>query len=787
MGIVMKNRTKTLLALSASTLLLVSCQAGLNPDSLPSSVASDSSEAAISESASVDGSSEDSREKWDEEEKALLLKYCGEVLPYPSGFLSYVSLNETVDDEGTPYLEIVNFAEVFTIGDYYKDLEKEGWSAVCDYNGNVAQTASSGTVYYELTHISEDGKTGYDLTYYFYSTPYTNDPCNVIQCYNDMDVDADSSTDWKKSTKEGFEKTLTIVPAKLKLGASNEAYASTEDNFAAYDTCAKNFTKDNVKILQDDGWTLNDEMSKERASWVLMKKATDGAPVYASVYYFFGNRISFTYSYEIHESATWPSEFVSSFEKTTGFTIPKFSADDIKKYYYCTKKGVNYVYADTDDDLTSDYEALMAETTAVFDNYYRWYTDWSETWYLKAEMTTDYANYERAFRISFATIEAPYDDVVTGWPSEKINAFLSNNGLNGVNVPSFDFSSYSAYQTCRVDVANYDDIYGEIYENIMDDPDFYDIQDVTDESEIAAKAEEIAKDETRASIKIFDGEKALDSAGNEIHKAYGYFASAFKKMGWAKAKSYVYDLAYEDSTGTVLIGLSHYLDTTTVTITHGSGSKHVADFRFENDNVNIQIGGSYALNIVCDLLVGEVTYSSDNEEFIVDGNGVVTASENARPGDSATITAEMLAEGETTSRTATAKVSIPLAYDSESAINKVASMYNDYFKLTSSDAGYAVPNANDDDSYTLTVKPTSLTTIEAAEYFVMNHLVPEDYGNSCDDKWSKETFKDGGTYETTSYIVCNDDEEATMFQLIFKVYADQKDGTIGIIVESLPY
>ena len=777
---------KTLLVLSASALLLGSCQVGASSNSSESSASSNSSETTVSESTSVIDSSEDTREQWDEEEKALLLKYCGEVLPYPSGFLSYVSLNEATDDEGTRYLEIVNFAEVFTIGDYYKDLEKEGWTGIRDYNGNIAQTDSSGTTYYELTHVSEDGKTGYDLTYYFYTTPYTNDPCNVIQCYNDMDVETDSSTDWKKSTKESFEKTLTIVPAKLKLGASNEVYASTEDNFAAYDTCAINFTADNVKILQDDGWVLDEKRSKELASWVLEKDATDGAPVYASVYYFFGNRISFTYSYEVYESTTWPSEFVSSFEKSTGFTIPEFSADDIEKYYYCTKKGVNYIYADTDSDPTLDYEDAMAETTAVFDNYYRWYTDWSETWYLKAEMTTDYASYEKAFRICFATLDEPYDDVVTGWPSEKVSTFLSDNGLTGVSVPSFDFSSYSVYKTCRVDIANYDDIYDEIYEDIVDDPEYYDIEDATDESEISAKAEDLAKEGTKISIKIFDNENITDSTGTEAHKAYAYFVSTFKKMGWAKVGSDAYDVAYEDSTGTVLIGLSHYLDVTTVTITRGSGSKHVADFRFESNDVNVQAGGTYALNIICDLLVGEVTYSSDNDKFTVDSNGVVTASETASPGDSAIITATILAEGETTPRTATAKVSIPSNYDSESGINKVASMYNDYFKLTSGDAGYAVPSANADDTYTLTVKPSSLTSVADAESFVTDHLIPEGYGNACNDEWSKGTFESGGTYETTNYNVCNEDEESTMFQLTFKVYADQKDGTIGIIVDSLP-
>lgn len=777
----MKKSTKALLALSASAFLLASCQIG------GSSESSASSESFVSESTSGEESSEDSREKWDEEEKALLLRYCGEVLPYPAGFLSYVSLNEEVDDEGAPYLEIVNYSEAFTIDDYYKDLEKAGWTGIRDFNGNVAQTDSSGTPYYELTRISADGKTGYDLTYYFHSPSYDGDPCNVIQCYNDMVVDADSGKEWRKSTKEGFEKTLTIVPAKLKLGISNEAYASTEDNFVAYDACARDFTKDNVKILQEDGWVLDEGKSKKLGSWVLEKDATDGAPVYASLYYFFGNRIAFAYHYEVHESKTWPSEFVSSFEKSTGFAIPEFNAEDIDKYYYCTKKGANYIYADTEQDLSLDYEEFMGETAAVFDAYHRWYTDWSETWYLKAEVTTDYASYEKAFRISFAALDEPYDDIVTGWPEEKIGVFLFDNKLNGVSVPSFDFSSFSAYKTCRVETTNYDDVYQELYEDIVDDPDYYDIDDPTDENEITAKAKDLAKEHAKISIKIFDSETTLDKAGEQIHKAYDFFASSFRKMGWAKVGSYAYDLAYEDSTGAVLLGLSHHLDVTTVTIAFGSGSEHIADFRFEYDEASLQPGESYALSLVCDLLLGDITYASDNDKFAVDSNGVVAASEDALPGDSATITATLLAEGETTARTATVKVSIPSGYDSKSGIEKVASMYNDYFKLSGTDVGYAIPEANKDGTYVLTLHPASFASLSEAESFVMAHLIPDGYGNACDDEWSEGVFDKGGAYQTTNYIVCNDDEEGTMYQLTFKVYADSKDGSIGIIVESLPY
>ncbi len=772
---------RILLGLSASAFLLASCQGGTSSES------SSSSSSTVSESSDSTESSDDSRGEWDEDEKELLLTYCGEVLPYPAGFLSYASVNEMVDDEGAKYLEIVNFAEVFTIGDYYKDLEKEGWAVIRDYNGNIAQESSDGTSYYELTRISPDGKTGYDITYYFYSSPYSNDPCNVIQCYNDMVVEDDSSTEWRKSAERSFERTLAIVPAKLKIGVSYEAYASTEDNFVVYDLCAKDFTKDNVEILQSDGWVLNEEKSKEYSSWVLEKKATDGAPVYASVYYFFGNRIAFSYHYEVYESSTWPSEFVSSFEEATGFSIPEFSADDIDKYYYCTKKGASYIYADTEEDPTLAYEDLMAETNAVFDSYYRWYTDWSETWYLKAEMTTDYANYERAFRIYFATIDEPYDDVVEGWPEAKINSFLAKNELDGVSVPSFDFSSYSDYKTCRVETANYEDIYDEIYEEILIDPDYYDIDDPTDEDEISAKAKDLAKEGTKISIKIFDKEKTVDYAGNDTRKAYNYFASSFKKMGWAKVASYSYDLAFEDANGTVLIGLGRYMDVTTITITRGSGSKHVADFRFECNDVNIQAGGTYALEIIRDLLIGEVSFSSDNDKFTVDENGVVTASKDAVPGDFATITATILAQGESTPRIATAKVSIPSSYDSESAIMEVASMYNEYLKLSSGDEGYGVPEDNGDGTYTLTVYPTGLTSISEAESFVVSNLIPDGYANACDDEWSEESFKDGGTYQTTDFIVFNDDEEGTAFQLTFKVFADKADGKIGIIVDSLPY
>lgn len=715
---------------------------------------------------------EETRGEWSDEAKTLLTKYCGEVIPFPVGFKGDVTVKEETDTEDVKFLQIINESSEFTLDNYYKDLQKAGWTGITDYEGNLNQTDPNGTKYYEFTNISNDNTKGYDITYYFGESEENNTKYNVIQCYNDLSTTTEDKSSWTDDEKAMFNQTITFVPAKIKLGLDSTVYASTEDFIYAYDTCAINLTLENVEILKNDGWTLNKDLSKENKAYILTKDATDGAIVYAKVYYFSRNYVTFSYEAEVKVSDTWPSAFVSSFETKYNFTIPVFEDFSIDEYYYYTKNGVSYIYGYTDsNDIYSDYLSSMDDTTAVFDNINRLYTDWGENWYIKPEETKDFTTYENIFRISFAPLANPIDDIVTSYPTERINTFISTNDLGNVTVPTFDFSTYSAYNTYRLETVNYKDAYKNAYADIKKNPDDYWIDDPNDEDEIAAKAEEVAKENTLLSIKVYDKKDESTSS----NKVYDYLEEALKKIGWSRVNSYSYNIAYEDPTGSVLLGVSQINDVTTLTFTYGSGTTHEPAFYFATKNYSIEIGGTKKLNLVCDMLSGTITYTSSNSKFTVDENGVVTASSDAKAGDSTTITASILADGETVARTDTCSISIPMIYTPANTASKVAELYNTYFNLGSSDTGYATPDSNN----SFTVYPNGITSTSDLKSIVMANLIPNDFGNGDEEEWYTDSSDDLGDYEYMEYVAYNEDDTAVL--LTFKVFTSQS-GSIGLVV-----
>lgn len=776
------NNPKKLLVLAASMLLLASCNENTPSD------ASSSSEPEEPSSSSVTPVGDD----WSEADKTLLKKYCGEVLLYPYGFSAKPTVKELTDSNGDKYLQIASASSSFSIADYQYDLINTGWNGVYDYNGNIAQSDSNGTTYYEFGKVSEDGNVGYNLTYYFAKS--NNKGYNVIQCYNDLDAKADTKTEWSETEKSVFNTYISILPAKLKLSVTNGVYAQDEDVVIVQDLSAVNYVEDNVNILKSDGWTLNDKMSKEYTTYVLEKKTQEGATVYASVYYFSGNTISFSYYANIQTSESWPSAFVASFEFASGFSIPQFPDSSITKYYYYEKAGISYIYAYVEDFyIESSYSNLVENKGGLYDGSYQWYTNWEETWFLSAYSSWDSTTYDDIFTISFGLLDEPYDEMVTSYPTTKINLFLSENDLDGITIPTFDFSSHTSKSTLKVVPYTYKEAYQDAYEEIENSPDWYDIKE-GDYAAYAAKAAELAKQNVNIAVKVFDPEIALDAEGNKtVHKAYEYAYSVLSKYGWAKVTSYAYDAAYEDPTGTILVGITLANGVTTVTYAPGSKQAHEPAFYFEATNCSIAAGGTYQTLLVCDMLKGDVTYTSSNSKFTVDSNGLVTASSDAQPGEGTTITATILADGETSERTATAYVSVAEYYTFDTAIQKVADLFNAYFNLSEGDEGYATPKKVDvpqDDGSTFTyyrveMKPTGVTTVDDGCSFASTNLIPSGFNDINDGSWTKATFGDEDIPgKMLDYVCYNDDEEGSVVQLGYEVYTDPTDNKIIIAVNA---
>ena len=71
----------------------------------------------------------------------------------------------------------------------------------------------------------------------------------------------------------------------------------------AYDTLAKDLSKENAEILKNDGYVLNEALSKDKGSYVLEKKVSDSETIIASLFYSGGNIATFAYQVETKYSS----------------------------------------------------------------------------------------------------------------------------------------------------------------------------------------------------------------------------------------------------------------------------------------------------------------------------------------------------------------------------------------------------------------------------------------------------------------------------------------------------
>ncbi len=763
------NNVKKLLILSSSALLLMGCS--------PSTPSNDSQSSSSQES-SVDESESEDRGEWTNAQAETIYSYCGEILPFPLGFDYDATVEIVVDDNDVPFLQISEPTANFTIGDYYKDLEDAGWSAIRDYNGNIEQSTSTSDQSYELTKIS-DG-TGYDLTYYFYSEGDTfDDPkYNVIQVYNAFDYQLDGKTAWTDEEKGVFYAALLDVPPLLKLGSANRVGSSGNDYVYCYDVLAQDLSKENVKILQDDGYVLDEGMSKSRGSYILKKDASEGASIYASLYFQSGNIITFTYEAKKEVSATWPKEFVSAFETKTGFTIPEFKTD----VYYAYKKGDVYTVYGTSSDtsIPASFDIAMDGTNAVYDNEKDWYTDWEETFYLQTK--TGSSNGQFAFSVSFALL-APYDKIVSNWPSSEISSFLSESGIS-LACPALDFASYSDYSSCRVSSQSYAEMHDKCLAIIKGDPENYLGKENPTEEEIEALADKMAKERTWMKIKIHD--PLVDVGGVATFKVNDYLIEALRSEGWARVDNEE-GAAYEDPTGSLLAIVIPSKGMSTVKLTYGSGKTHTPVFSFDEENVDLTAGSSYYLQYTVDMLPYEVTFSSDNDKVTVDSDGLVKVASDAAIGTIATITAsiEVPGEGE---KTITCTITVIGTYTAKSAIQVVAGKYNEYYKLGDSDEGAAkvVTAGEEYVYYMINAALSDITTVKDAKSLVTSTLVPDDFTAEEGWKEGKLPVEQGGY--ATNYIVYSlyDRKSRNTVNLTFAIYKDSS-GTLNIKVTATEF
>ncbi len=766
------EKFKRLILLTSAALIIGGCDNNSSSSSESPDSSSSSSEEPISPS-------------WNDQQKALIKQYCGEVLPYPSGFSGEVSVTQQYDEStSSSYLLIANLSDTFTIGDYYLDLETASWSGIRGYNGEIAQTNSSNETYYELTKISEDK--GYEIIYTHFSegNEETDKKYNVIQCFNDLNTELSDKTDWSEDEKNLFNSHLTVVPSLLKLGSDAKLAEYNNDMVYCHDTLAKDLTLENVEILKKEGYELDEPLSESKGAYILNKKLADGQTIIASLYYSGGNIVSFAYQVKVQYVSEWPSLLTADFKEKTGFDVPTFYSAN--GYYYYTNKGVTTIYAYTSDAYSYLNTAQMVlNETLIVDNSHSWYTDWEENFYVKPEASYDSQVSSSVYGIKFALLDEPYDEIAKGWPSEKISSFMKENGIEG-EYPAFDFASLAASESLRVETINYKDAYDAAYAKVKANPDLYDI-DPTDEEAIKACAANIAKQQAGIKIKILETGERIDpsnSSSEKANKVFAYLQNACYKAGMAKVYNYNFNYSYENASGSMVVGLQNYLNMTTITITYGSGTTHEPKFYFESKSVNLAAGNSYNLDITIDMLPYEVTYISNNDKITVNDEGCVKVADDAEAGTTATITAS-LTDGNGKVWSDTCTITVPDTYTKEKVISIVADVYNKYFGLSSDNDGAAKPQSIGDDPdrpiYYFTVLTTSETKAEL-EKFVESYLIPSGFKTTY-DSWDGDMTMDDD-YKTPcdmiSYYYYDEDYNAT--NLVFRVYVDHDTNKVALYV-----
>ncbi len=769
------KKIKTLMILTASTLLLAGC-GNKDNSSNNSDTKGDNTSSVVS---SEDSGSTVPSADWSEKDKTLLNKYCGEVLPYPTKMGDSITLAEIADDYGVKYLEIYAKSKKLTITDYYQDLKEANWNVIYDYNNDAAQYDSYGNEYYEAVKVN--GNVGYSVQY-MYGEDSDGNGYNVIYCYNNLDVNLTTASNWTAQEKYAFDATVTNIPPMLKLGSEYEVYGYDDYCVIAYDNLAIDCTLDNVDILKNAGWTIDTKLSSLNGLYILSKTATDGTTLEATLYYNGGNYVMFDYVYQVYESVTWPTEFVAHFAEVSGVTIPEFSASDIKSYSFYQAKGEFVIYAETEDeDLIDNYEAKLKNMGAYYDSGLQQYLDWNETYYVKTKEDRD-DDGNSIFQVSFAALSEPVDELLNSYPEEAVNEFLERNNMGGVVVPTFpSLINYTTKDKIHGYYQDYDEVYADAVQEITENYYWYGIDDPTDTEAIEALAAKMALEYTSYTISIYDAPVSdpFDEEAEATNEAFNYIADTLKDSDFFKVADGSYNLAYEDATGKVMIGVTLANEITTITFTYGTGKTHSEPkFVFDPNSVSVDAGDSIQLNLICEGVEGTIVYTSDNEKFTVDNNGLVTAASDAT--GEATITATITIKDTNETMTATAIVTVNETWTAQKTADAIASKFNDHFDLSEGDDDYAAPAVDQEGVYSLSLHSNEITTVTDAEDLFVTYLIPGSVFGDCNEGvWEEGTFDNGIAYESLDYVAYNEDDT----EVDFTVYAYSQDGAIYLKLE----
>ena len=707
---------KNLTLLLALSLVLGGC----NVDSSISTNESTSS----SDTSSTSTSQEPEKVKWSKDQQILLLEFFGELLPYPSGFSGEVAMYQD-ELNGTPRLTIGNVADEFTIKNYTDELQNKGWTGVYNYNGGGDLTFGKDTPIYYCLKSASDGTSGYILSYYFIEPTEETDEYdaspgyNVICAYKNVPTTVSDAT-YTDEDNKNFKSAITTIPPQLKLADGAIIYQGSRDVIVLSDFGAIDLRKDNLDILKNDGFTIDEDLSKTYAVYVLRKTLSDGSSILASLDFYYGNYITFQYLANIKTYSSWPSELDDEFEDKYGITIPEFKDGNVDVYNAFVKNGTTYIYQLVDEETSSlenTVESLLYDIGLSCDNNRSYYTDWNERYFV-SKLAGYGDDDKRLVGIVFGEMEQEHD-FIYGYRdvSTKIKKFLDKNEITTA-FPSLNELPYGSYR----------------YE----------------------------EDDYSINISFFD---PSINWTNEIKE---YLRSVFVDALWYDdGYNPEYDEYFESPDGKIGVGLTLNGNVTTLSITEGNGEEHKTVFEFDEKTKYMVAGDFGDLNIISSMCSSNVTYVSSDSNVVSltdEHSNWISVSEEATVGTQVTITATTTdANGDEI--TATCTIVIVPSYTAESAVTAVADSYNTYYNLTGDNAVTVTTDINTDDPYvtitTCSLKATisdgNVKTVEDAESFIENNLISLGFELLEGEEWVESTTEDGLTqYSISYYFALND-------------------------------
>ena len=691
----------------------------------------DSSDQSSDINSSDSGSSSSSSSQtgaWNSEEEALIKKYCGEVLPYPNGMVSgTVTVNELRDTEQNfTFLEIYDESAEFSLRNYYKLLEEKGWSTIVAYGDNKVQYDTSGTPFVELTKASVDGKEGYDIIYSF-------DSRNVIHCYTEMSGKATSNTSWSDTEAATIKKAMTVDLPFIALGEDYWVSVSNFNYLQIYDVYVEDLTHEYAKLLQEDGFLLSRPLSSQYGLYYLVKYLDGGAILEATLYYYGGNTLNFSYSGSATEYDSWPTELTDQIKESSGVDIPQFEIAEGGKYLGYKKGDTYFIYT---YDLKNGYNYETYSLNELRNPF----LTWEETVSFIAYNLTNYDG-ETIGYMAMIDVTEPTSTFVSDWPSAKIEEVIKDVlGIEGVSLPDFDASSFPVTgKKIKYSVLGkeyYDQAYAYYYADISEYPSYYGLENPTEE-EIVAEAARLARLEEGITVSVFD----VNSKASEV------LASALYNAGWYEYTNTYGYFTYEDPTGKLAISFDSYANpshdyegVTEFFIHPGSENAHTPEFHFKEKSYNVAIGWEtdLYLGLVKNMYPYDVSYSSSDETggISIDEKGVLTVKDTVAEGTKATITASITLKDGSTITTSCEVVAIVIKkYVPSGVIDKINALVET--------AGYTATVVHERLIDYLTINFGSELTVNEIKELAEKSFVLDDFSKG-DSVWEeKEDNVDG--------------------------------------------